>query len=539
MKNRKKLFASLGLCVSALMFVAATLPCAGKSEKKEAAELFETNRIIALQIQVSEAGLKALQKENRKFVGATVTEGTNVWRDVAIHLKGSAGSLRGMEDKPALTLSFGKFTPDQRFHGLKKIHLNNSIQDNSYMTENICGEMFRKAGVPAARATYASVELNGRKKGLYVLKEGFTKDLLSAWFKSSKGNLYDGGFVREITEPLERDQGEEDDVSDRADLKALAAAAQEPDPTKRFRALTNLLDVDRFLAFVIVEVITWDWDGYVLKPNNYRVYHDPKTKRMTFMPTGMDQMFWIADAPMMPKMQGLVARAFVKTPEGRALYYKRFGELYTNVFDVALLTNRVAELGALIRPALTNLHGPNAGKDYDGQIKRLHDLIVGRHASLARQIAAPLPTPLKFENGIVKLTGWEIPSNVTEEGSPKRDRPVLNDKKTLHIETASKTSASWRTTVMLDAGHYRFEGLARTAGVVASDDPQKGGGAGVRISGSQTPRSNKLVGDTEWKTIAYEFDADMNDEVILVCELRASKGEVWFDTDSMKLTKVK
>jgi hypothetical protein len=93
---------------------------------------------------------------------------------------------------------------------------------------------------------------------------------------------------------------------------------------------------------------------------------------------------------------------------------------------------------------------------------------------------------------------------------------------------------------MLPIGKYRFEATAKTAGVVPFADPQKGAGAGIRISGSQAPRTNKLAGDTGWQQLAYEFDvAAPTEEVQLVCELRASKGEVWFDTESLKLVKVK
>src|SRR6185503_16845531 len=105
--------------------------------------------------------LVRLRRNDREDVRATVHEGSNVWQSVGLHVKGAAGSRRPIDDsKPALTLSFGKFIPDQRFHGLRKIHLNNSVQDPSYMCENIAGELFRKAGVPTPRVSYATVTLN-------------------------------------------------------------------------------------------------------------------------------------------------------------------------------------------------------------------------------------------------------------------------------------------------------------------------------------------------------------------------------------------
>lgn len=119
---------------------------------------------------------------------ATVRAGDVVYPDVGLHLKGRNGSFRPLNDKPSLTLKFDKFKADQRFHGLKKIHLNNAAQDPSYLCEIICGELFRQAGVPATRGTHARVKLNGRDLGLYVLKEGFD------WLTLSKNPIRrDGG----------------------------------------------------------------------------------------------------------------------------------------------------------------------------------------------------------------------------------------------------------------------------------------------------------------------------------------------------------
>src|SRR5437867_155346 len=73
-------------------------------------ELFTNGPALQFRIEVSKAGMEGLRKDPRKYVPARVTEGTNVYLDVAVHLKGAAGSFRGVDDTPALTLHFGKFT---------------------------------------------------------------------------------------------------------------------------------------------------------------------------------------------------------------------------------------------------------------------------------------------------------------------------------------------------------------------------------------------------------------------------------------------
>jgi hypothetical protein len=146
-------------------------------------------------------------------------------------------------------------------------------------------------------APHARVELNGRDLGLYVLKEGFNKAFLRRHSKRQETRLR--GFLREITEPLERTSGE-GDVPNRADLKALAEAALEPNPERRLQRLERVLDINRFLNFSILEMLTWHWDGYTLKKNNYRIYHDPDSDKLVFFPHGMDQMFWDPNGRVIP-----------------------------------------------------------------------------------------------------------------------------------------------------------------------------------------------------------------------------------------------
>src|SRR6185436_18378648 len=129
---------------------------------------------------------------------------------------------------------------------------------------------------------------------------------------------YDGGFLQDITAPLDTNSG--DKREDRSDLDQLAQATTESDPAVRWKRLSALLDMDRFLSFLAMEIITCHWDGYALNRNNFRVFHDRTSGKLVFMPHGLDQMFGVARAsPSMsiqPSMQGLVARAVASTPEG-------------------------------------------------------------------------------------------------------------------------------------------------------------------------------------------------------------------------------
>jgi spore coat protein CotH len=376
------------LALAALLFGLALVPATATDGPKPADEsdaLFRSGAVLRLAIDLGPRELNALRREPRKYVRATLKEGDKiVGREVGVHLKGAAGSFRGIDDKPSLTLNMDKFTKGQRFHGMDKFHLANSVQDPSYVSELICGELFRAAGVPASRVSHAVVTINGRRRGLYYVKEGYDRFFRKRHFGSSSGNLYDGGFLRELDQPLQRLAGK-DDVKDHADLKALVAAARERDPRRRFERLEKLLDLDKFVSFLVLEVITWDWDGYPMNRNNYRVYHEPKRDKITFIPSGMDQMFGDPNGTILPNFQGLIARALLQTPQGRERYLTRFREIMTTVYRSDALRKRLDVLQARVQPALAAVD-PGAAAGYPNQVNRLRQAIAQRARSVEEQL---------------------------------------------------------------------------------------------------------------------------------------------------------
>jgi len=90
-----------GLCgLAVLMFAGQPTRAAsygtGKSKLKSepGAEIFDNRHVLRLRIDLAPDEPKAMQQDNRKFVRATVSEGTNVWKEVGIRVKGAAGSTR-------------------------------------------------------------------------------------------------------------------------------------------------------------------------------------------------------------------------------------------------------------------------------------------------------------------------------------------------------------------------------------------------------------------------------------------------------------
>ncbi len=503
-------------------------PTKEQKQKKAIDDVF-AGPIMSLAITLEPTEVERLKKDERNYAEATLTEGTKVFKNVAIKLKGSAGSFQGFDGKPGLTLNFDKLKGAERFHGMKKFHLNNCNQDGTYLHELIGGEIARKAGVPASRCTHAFVTLNGRDMGLYVLKEAFTRDFLARFYPDTTGDLYDGGFVHEIDENTEKDMG---DPKDKRDIKELVAACQEGDNAKRWERLGKILDIDKYLQFMAMEDILCHWDGYNFNRNNYRFYKDPSTGKFSFFVHGMDQVLNDPNFPVMRDFGAMVGGAIWRNPESHAMYLKHVEDIYNTVLKPIDWPARVVAEGERVRAAIEKKN-PNWAKDYQGQINTVRDQVTQRIAVIAKQIG-DIPKPADFgKNGVMKLTdGWH------QEGSAAQfDQVNIDGRPALHIRAQGGTAGSWRRNLTVPAGHYRFEANVKAAQIEPTQS-SSGEGAGIRISGGTRNGQNALKGDAGWQPLKFEFEAP-GGETVLVAELRANKGDVWFQNDSLQITRVK
>src|SRR6185503_10190087 len=157
----------------------------------------------------------------------------------------------------------------------------------------------------------------------------------------------------------------------------------------------KVLDLDRFVSFVAMEMLTSHWDGYAIHTNNYRIYHDPKTGKFTFITHGIDWAFRRPNISVQPPMKSVVGRAVLTTPEGQQLYRERIGTLFTNVFRVSVITNRMEQ-------ALAKIHRAGLGENQMAEIERravwLRQQVEARAINVGNQLHGIEMEPLKFDD---------------------------------------------------------------------------------------------------------------------------------------------
>ncbi|HYV26563.1 MAG TPA: CotH kinase family protein [Candidatus Eisenbacteria bacterium] len=519
--------AALCLCTflaAAPALAASTKPAGGNKKEKEkdsAGEFFANPIVQTFQIEISEASLKSLAGSPRTDVSGTLRVGTHVFTNVAIHLKGN-GSFRSVDEKPSFAVKFDAYASGQEFFGLTKLMFNNSVQDPTYLAELLATGLFRDAGLPAARVTHARVKLNGRDLGLFVAIEGMNKRFLKQHFKSPKGNLYEG-YLQDIDSKLDQDNG---DNTSQADVRELREACSIPDGGRRWSVVSQKLDVDKFISFVAMEILTSHWDGYANHTNNFRLYHDPGADKMVFITHGLDWAFRRPNIALQPPLKSIVGRAVLATDPGRKLFEERIGVLYTNVFRISIITNRLEQAMRRLRTA--GLDAATLAK-IERNAAILRERVELRSLRVAEQLAGIPPAPPQFDTeGTARLSGWRDES---DRGEPVMDQPRKDGRETMHVRAAGgRSRASWRTQVYLPRGRYRVEGMASSEGIT-------GGSAGLRISGGR--RDTGVGGTSPWRLLFHDFEVvDDGLDVEIVCDFYGTTGEAWFDVNSFRLKRL-
>jgi len=469
-----------------------------------------------------------------------------------VHLKGR-GSFQGIHAKPSLTVELGGeggsgFSDSGRVTKAGdegwKLHLNNSVEDPSYLNEMLGAEAMERAGLVVPRVAHARVRLNGRMLGLYVMKEGFDsrfaarvlRGLSGQVFEPMEGGDVDGEF--ELKGCRTGDVGGEPTLKARAfggdsrrPFRALAEALGEPDPSARWHRVRAVCDVDRLMSLLATEILLCHWDGYAMARNNYRLVGSEVDGRVTFVATGMDQLLAYPELSWRPQMVGSVASALMQTPEGRRHYEERVRALFRELFDGSVLKRRVNEAGGLLLGVVSGAER----KSLEQGLADLRNRLDRRAESVRRQLTEGEQKVVRMDAGQERLAldaDWRsmdaAPGGRMGRGQDETGVPYLE------VVAQGVTSASWRKRVRLTRGSYRFEGRGRLMGW---EPLPFGVHQGMRLRvGEQSSESIRGLGTTRWSGMAVGFEVSADEaDVELICEYRGRGGRGRFDLGSLAL----
>jgi hypothetical protein len=270
----------------------------------DAETLYDVTQLVTFELTIPQACRDALDANPTEYCEGSVTYRPpsgepQDFPTVGIRLKGRA-SFQPLSEKPSFKVKLDEYTAGARLFGVRRLTLNNMVQDPSMAHEVLGYRYLRAAGVPAPLCNYARVVVDGEPYGLYANLETLDDEFAERRFDPAPGNLYDTSnddyFVD--LEPrwlgsyqLETNQ----DVPDTSDLEALIEAAGSPSSTF-YATVGELLDWDEVLTLGAAQALIADWDGYFGAANNYELYHELARDRFLILPWGIDQTFGTTDS---------------------------------------------------------------------------------------------------------------------------------------------------------------------------------------------------------------------------------------------------
>lgn len=265
-------------------------------------ELFDEAAFPEFRLELSQEAIQNLNFSPETYQSGSLIYGGYTYQNVGIRLKGRA-SQQGFWGKPAFKIKLNEFVSGQRLLGLKRLTLNNMVQDPTMMHERLGYTFFRALGLPAPRANHARVYVNGEFYGVYLNLQSLDEVFVDEQFPGAGvGNLFDItndeyfiDFDRSSEPPIQETKyvlETNKKANDVSDLTALIDAVWASSDDTFLQSTEAHLDLEEALLLGAGQAIIADWDGYFGARNNYKVYHELGRDRFLIFPWGIDQTFW-------------------------------------------------------------------------------------------------------------------------------------------------------------------------------------------------------------------------------------------------------
>ena len=395
-----------------------------------ATRLFDDSRVHTVDIQIEDWGAFLEGAEEEAYAACTVEIDGETFRNVGIRAKGN-NSLRLTEEyglsRYSLKLEFDQFQDGGNYHGLDKLSLDASFQDNSYLKTYIAYDMMRFQGVPTPLCSYAWVTVNGEDWGLFLAVEEPEEAFARRNFGNDHGKLYKPDYrslnaenadvaLRYINDNPDSYPG----IFENAKFKV-----SEADQKRVIEALKTLstgenletaVNVDEVLRYFTVQVFVMNWDSYLGHTgHNYFLYEEngilsilPWDYNLAFGTYALGMTNPIKDPnilinyPINTPAEGEIMlnrplyHNLMKHDEYFARYHAYFDELLSGYFESGRFAATLRQTEKMIVPYVQK--DPTAFCSYaDHQlaVDTLEQVCLLRAESIRRQLDGEIPATIR------------------------------------------------------------------------------------------------------------------------------------------------
>jgi spore coat protein H len=322
-----------------------------------------------------------------RSVNANLTFNDNRISKISVRYKGNSTYVMATNAlKHSLKIDLSKGFRGRKLYGVSKLNLNNSIADASWMNEALSYRLYRDAGVPAGRTSYARVyvtvpgKFDRKYLGLYTIVEDVDEDFVAARYGTKRGAIFKpatrkvfedaGGNWQAYTKTyVPKTPVGETEVKRIIEFSKLVSHASDAEYAAKVGDYLDLDEVSRYMA-----VTTWlsNMDSLLSMGPNLILYLHPKTNLFQLLPWDLDFSFGqlplaggnLDQLSILHPWSGrnrFLERLF-KVEEFKRLYLARMKEFNETIFRPERFCQQVDYLAEILRPAIEEESAEKLGR---------------------------------------------------------------------------------------------------------------------------------------------------------------------------------
>ncbi len=356
----------------------------GSYDADGCSDLYDPEVVQEFSIDIEDADWSALQADYasgaKNYHPIVLHYGDEEVDDAMIRLKGNP-YFSWYDEKMQFVIAFNEVDPAARFHGQRKISLDATWYEPTYLRDRIAWSVMRGQGaLPFACANGATLTVNGEFYGAYTNIEYFDHEWLERSFgdDGATGTLWKYG-----SDPVSN--------AEASDGSAIAAMSATTDPA----VLVTLGDLDEWVTEFAAEAVLGDDDGYWCCNHNYYLYEHP-TRGILFVPWDFDDDFDVQgyDADPVrgyPNNMGLFAQPLVLALTADPTWGPRFVDAVDSMnaaMDPDVTIAQIDDWEAQLSDAVeADPHRSIGWEEHVAAVERMRAWVRARHAFLSSWVA--------------------------------------------------------------------------------------------------------------------------------------------------------
>jgi spore coat protein CotH len=382
--------------------VLAVVMAAGGAPSARAADpIFSQGVLHEFRIVMDPADWASLRANFRsnQYYAANISVDGEVLQQVGVRSRGK-GSRNA--DKPGLLVDTNKYVSNQEFHGLKKLVLDNVVQDSSFLHEPLAYQVFEAMGIASPAISYTRLTVNDEFWGVYWLVENIDKNFLAARFAGDKeGNLFKYEYVENYTftdkgsDPnsylgIFQPETHDDKPDATALMQFIQAVNGAADGAATVAAAAPFIDVDKFLTYVAVENAIAEQDGWagLEGMNNFYIYQFTGQTRFVVIPWDQDTSFVSGSWPVLQRLDtNVLTKKLLADPARKQYYLAQVKAAAATAVNPGFLTPKLeAYYGVMRNAVLADTREPFTNEQFEQGIEGMRGVIAGRQPDIQQQI---------------------------------------------------------------------------------------------------------------------------------------------------------